>query len=252
MNKQNVMDKLRTGVALQNELEQIALLMAHLAHLVNNQMLVVGGTADLLKMKLGPQGDHTGHLDRIKTAVLNTNQFIRQMISAVGTSSETRQPCDLDEIISQAVNDHPEWGSRPEVELRVQSEAGLWETEADPRHLYFIVTALVKNALEAIESRGNVVVSTENVVIDDEWTSPDGLKLGSYVKLLVADDGVGMTDEIQGRMFDPMFSSKSSARGFELALLDRLVNRYDRCLEVESLPCAGTRFSIYFPKWKAA
>jgi signal transduction histidine kinase len=71
---------------------------------------------------------------------------------------------------------------------------------------------------------------------------------GGYV-LSIADTGVGMSDEIKQKIFNPFFSTKNKGNGTGLGLLmvQNIVNGHGGFLKVISQPGVGSEFKIYLP-----
>jgi CheY-like chemotaxis protein len=76
-----------------------------------------------------------------------------------------------------------------------------------------------------------------------------GIRPGLFAVLTVADEGVGMTDEIKQRIFEPFFTTKSSGQGtgLGLAMVYGLAHSSGGTVVVDSAPGAGSRFHMYLP-----
>ncbi|CAN0599746.1 unnamed protein product, partial [Laminaria digitata] len=86
--------------------------------------------------------------------------------------------------------------------------------EADPTQLEQLVVNLVINAIAAMPDGGTVRVSTALLpaeAIRQEYTTIDAE--AAFVRLRVEDEGIGMTDEVRGRIFDPFFTPKGVGKG---------------------------------------
>jgi len=104
----------------------------------------------------------------------------------------------------------------------------------DNSQLRQLVMTLVVNALEATESAGaKVSIRTR---LD-----------GDQVRIEVRDDGVGMSDEVKERLFDPFFSTKFQGRGLGLAAARGIIEAHGGDVEVESALGKGSTFSIVLP-----
>jgi signal transduction histidine kinase/ActR/RegA family two-component response regulator len=139
----------------------------------------------------------------------------------------------------------------PAVQLTVEGEPGLPELHADPAQLEQVVLNLAINAKEAMPSGGHVAIRSESVQLTEPLVAVGTTLLpGLYVLLSVTDTGQGIPAEVRGRIFEPFFSTKvrpSSASGFGLSTVDRIVRGLGGAISLESEPPKGTRFRIYLP-----
>jgi Signal transduction histidine kinase involved in nitrogen fixation and metabolism regulation len=106
----------------------------------------------------------------------------------------------------------------------------------DRTQLIRVITNLVKNAIQAVPDvespRILVTVATE----------------GSQVKISVADNGVGISDENREKVFEPKFTTKSSGTGLGLGMVKNIVENYGGTINFTSKLGKGTVFTIRFPK----
>ncbi len=107
------------------------------------------------------------------------------------------------------------------------------ELDADPRQLKQVFWNLLNNAAEA--ASGEVVI---RVRTDDA---------GETVRIRVIDDGCGIPEEVQGRIYDPFFTTKDSGSGLGLAQVLRIVEDHGGNLHAESEPDLGSTFTVTLP-----
>jgi signal transduction histidine kinase len=76
---------------------------------------------------------------------------------------------------------------------------------------------------------------------------------GAYARVVVKDDGVGMSESVRRRLFEPLFTTKpaGAGTGLGLSVVDGLVRGHHGAIEVESAPERGSRFAIYLPVERA-
>jgi signal transduction histidine kinase len=146
-----------------------------------------------------------------------------------------RKRCDLSEVAGKIVKDLQ--GSSPAGLVgRLTPDAVV---EADPVALRRIIENLVRNAIDSIGAdQGTVTVTTE-------WIT-DGERR-SWVRLTVADNGIGMSREQKARIFDDFYTTKKSGTGLGLSIVRRLVMDLDGRIEVESAEGEGTSMIVYLP-----
>jgi nitrogen fixation/metabolism regulation signal transduction histidine kinase len=108
--------------------------------------------------------------------------------------------------------------------------------ELDRTQLIRVVTNLVKNAIQAVPEvpspRILVTVASE----------------GQLVKISVADNGVGIADEVKDKVFEPKFTTKSSGMGLGLGMVKNIVETYNGQISFTSQLGKGTVFTVVFPK----
>jgi signal transduction histidine kinase len=106
----------------------------------------------------------------------------------------------------------------------------------DRTQLIRVVTNLVKNAIQAVPE----VVSPHILV---SVTSED-----EFVKITVADNGIGIEEEFKDKIFEPKFTTKSSGMGLGLGMVKNIVETYKGNIDFTSQPEKGTVFTVRFPK----
>lgn len=129
---------------------------------------------------------------------------------------------------------------------------------ADATQLHQIVMNLCTNSMHAIQERsGNAGrVGRIEVRVDHGETgvgigleAPGTLFPGRFVRLTVADDGIGMDDSTRARIFDPFFTTKPAGdgTGLGLSVVHGIVETHQGAITVASAPGSGTTFALYFP-----
>ena len=98
-----------------------------------------------------------------------------------------------------------------------------------------ILSNIIRNSIDAISSRGNILVQTS--------------KENGFVCIMIKDSGKGIPPKDLERIFDPFFSTKNIEQGCGLGLtiVSEIVKHYNGKIEVESTPYKGTAFNIFLP-----
>jgi signal transduction histidine kinase len=113
---------------------------------------------------------------------------------------------------------------------------------ADSGHLKQVLVNLVRNAAEAMEGAGTVTLRTRAA------RAPLGGRETEAVILEVADDGKGISPEVEKRLFDPFFSTKETGTGLGLPIAARIVQRHGGMLQYQTRPGHGTTFGVVLPR----
>jgi CheY-like chemotaxis protein len=133
----------------------------------------------------------------------------------------------------------------PRILIRFLPVVDLRPVAADPVQVQQVLMNLCLNARDAMPDGGTLLVEIANVVgPGDEETPPR-----PFVRLTVADTGVGMTDEVRGKIFDPFFTTKGVGKGtgLGLAVVYGVAKAHGGWVDVSSAPGAGSRFDVYLP-----
>ena len=230
------------------KLESIGLLAGGIAHDFNNLLTVIMGSADfaLRKCPACPE------MRNVVTSSERAAYLTRQLLAYAGKGqfiSETFNLSDLvsrrTEVLSAAVP------KRVELEFHLPSEELL--IKADPAQIEQILVNLVTNAGEAIppDADGRIDISTSICEVPLEVVRAHApaydARPGQYICLEVLDNGSGMDEATQGRIFDPFFSTRFTGRGLGLAAVQGVVRSCGGFIDVQSSPGAGSKFRVFLP-----
>ena len=120
----------------------------------------------------------------------------------------------------------------------------------DPVQLESALVNLTVNARDAMKNGGNLSFQLAEVEIDATYMAQEiDVKPGHYVRLMVSDDGVGMTPETQKHAFEPFFTTKAdrNGTGLGLAMVYGFVRQSGGHITLYSEPGHGTSIGLYFP-----
>ena len=121
------------------------------------------------------------------------------------------------------------------VNLILDDQVGDLTLEADRQALSGALTSLIENALQASRPGLSVhVIAHANA--------------GPFVVFQVEDEGEGIAEEARARLFEPFYTTRSEGSGLGLAIVKQTADAHGGWVEVESMPGAGSRFSLYVPQ----
>ena len=106
----------------------------------------------------------------------------------------------------------------------------------DRTQLIRVVTNLVKNAIQAVPD-----VASPRILVSV-------YSEGENLKISVADNGIGISDENKEKIFEPKFTTKSSGMGLGLGMVKNIVETYKGSIDFTSQPGKGTVFTVWLPK----
>ena len=230
------------------KLEAIGKLAGGVAHDFNNLLSVIQGYGSQLLDRTDKRDNAYVALTEILKAAEKGAALTRQLLALGRKQSARLQPLDLNAIVAE-----DERMLRrllgANIELITNLEPSLGLVLADAGYMHQVLLNLVMNARDAMPSGGRLSISLLNVDIDGNRSPrPAEVEPGSYVKLIVADTGVGMSEEVQERLFEPFFTTKDNGTGLGLSTVFGIVRQSDGHIIVETALNKGTTFEIFLPR----
>ncbi|MBI4564567.1 MAG: GHKL domain-containing protein [Planctomycetes bacterium] len=209
-----------------------------LAHEINNPVGIASARVKLLlerTIRSGADETILADLTTIERQLGRVADIVRGMLAYARSTPARRRPVDLGPIIRDvAAGAHPS-GRRAPPKLEVELPRDPVPILADPGEISQIAVNLLVNAYEAVPEGGKISVGV-------------GQENGSAL-FWVEDTGSGMSPEVQSKIFEPFFSTKTErgGTGLGLAIVQGFVSANQGRIHVRSDPGHGSRFEIRFP-----
>jgi CheY-like chemotaxis protein len=108
----------------------------------------------------------------------------------------------------------------------------------------------VLNAQQSMPTGGSIDINAENLSLKGKKDSKLPLKKGDYIKIAIADHGIGISPKYLNKIFDPFFTTKQKGSGLGLSTSYSIIKNHDGHINVESRVGKGTTFTIYLPASK--
>jgi CheY-like chemotaxis protein/TusA-related sulfurtransferase len=137
------------------------------------------------------------------------------------------------------------------IKLSLDLSDDLWPVDLDSNDLEDAVINMSINALHAMESGGQLTISTRNVPLESTDVQHLNISAGDYVLLSITDTGSGMDAVTREKVFDPFYSTKGElGTGLGLSQVYGFVERSGGTIKLYSELGHGSRFILYFPRSK--
>ena len=227
--------------------------LAHMSHEIRTPISAVIAYIDLLKMGIPdePTEQQRLYLHRIDAANQHLIALVNDLLDYASIESgQTRiepEVISAHEAIASAVGALGAQAAKKKVRLTSHCPEGL-RFLGDKQRVRQIVLNLVSNALKFTASGGSVVVRCAR----DE-VGPPGHAPNAWVRIDVADDGIGIGPEDAVRVFEPFVQGpvapqeERSGVGLGLAISLRLATIMGGALTVASEPGEGSTFTVWLP-----
>ncbi len=242
----------RQALMLQAEkLDAVATLAGGIAHEFNNALLGITLHLDLIEMALPVSVTVGKHIESIKTSTQRIVDLTNQLL-AYGRGGKYH-PSEVS--LSNFLKDAPplvQYTIDPAVRVETDLQADIHMVRVDLTQMEMVISAILNNAVEAIEREGRIKITTRSEDVDEVSAGVHpGVKPGPYVCLTVEDDGKGMDKETLGRIFEPFFSTKFHGRGLSMAAVYGVIKNHHGWISIDSNLGEGTVVRIYLPAAQA-
>jgi signal transduction histidine kinase len=228
-------------------LDAMGQVAGRVAHDFNNLLTLIVGYAEILgrgmvdESQLGLVAKIEGASKRAATLTQQMLDMTRQKVDTGVVIDLGREITGLDAVLNRVAG--------PAVQLSVRVSHNVIKVRLDPSEMEQIVVNLVINACDAMEHQGVVSVSVELAAPPPDERRQLDLPPGPLALLTIADDGPGMSPEIQSRCLEPFFTTKDRGHGSGLGLptVYGLVKERGGQLRIDSQIGQGTAIRIWLP-----
>jgi len=211
---------LERQLRMAQKMEAVGRLSGGIAHDFNNLLGVIIGYSQVLKRTLPPGTAFLEHAEEIEKAGQRAASLTRQLLAFSRQQVLAPAVLNLNCLISEMEKMLPRLIGE-DIEIVMALDPAIGRVKADHGQLEQVVMNLAVNARDAMPDGGKLVITTDNVVLDEAWTrSHPGSKAGDFVMLSVADTGTGIDSETLAHIFEPFFTTKERGKGtsFEIYL----------------------------------
>src|SRR5216684_8913020 len=228
------MKKLEAELRLKDRMAAVGELSAGIAHEIRNPLAAIAGSVQVLQKStsLSPQEQRLMSIilkesERLNKSIADFLRFVRP---------QDRRPTEFDVAASLSetldlLANSPEVGPDHRIERQISPPAFTLVGDADQIRQVF--WNIARNAVQAMPDGGTLRVTT-------------GIAADRY-NIVFSDNGRGMTDSDQRRLFQPFRTSFPSGTGLGMAISYRIVQEHGGRIEVSSREGVGTAITVSLP-----
>ena len=234
-----VEDRLRQA----QKIEALGQLTGGVAHDFNNLLQVISGGLQVLNRQTDParrEQIFTAMKQAVDRGASLCRQLLafsrRQALKPEAVNLE-RLACDMRELLNRSL--------RGDIQIQTSFEERLWCVEVDPGELELVILNLALNARDAMPNGGKIDIGAANVPALAEHDLA-----GDFVRLDIADSGIGMSPDVLGHAFEPFFTTKDigAGSGLGLAQAHGFAKASGGAIRIASTPGRGTLVSLFLPR----
>ena len=247
---QNNRAQLEAQLRQSQKMEAIGTMAGGIAHDFNNLLAAILGNVALVRQDLGAAHPAALRLVQISQAAERGRSLVQQIAAFSRQQPPQRLVQALRPVLDEAARLlRATLPALVELDLRL-SKLPL-QVSADATQLQQVMLNLCTNAWHAMAGgTGRIVIGLDVVMLDAQAAAElGGLASGPHAKVSVEDNGCGMDEAIQQRIFEPFYTTKPVGKGTGLGLsvVHGIVVSHSGAIAVASTPGQGSRFDLYLP-----
>ncbi len=244
---------LENQVRQSQKMEAIGTLAGGIAHDFNNILTAILGYGHIIKTKMGPDDPLRLYIEHMLEGADRAAHLTKDLLIFSRKQISEKKPVDLNDIISK-VEKFLVRIIGEDIKCRVMLQKDPIVVHADLHQLEQVLMNLATNARDAMVKGGDLIISAEQISVDNDFVLMHGFgNTGSYALLTISDTGEGMDEKTREKIFEPFFTTKAVGKGtgLGLAVAYGIIKEHDGFINVYSEPGKGTTFKIYLPVIKS-
>jgi two-component system sensor histidine kinase HydH len=252
--------RLYSQMKARDRLAALGSMAAGLAHEVKNPLGAIKGAAQLLEeVGAGANDDPSGRefVGIILEEVNRLDRVVGSFLDYARPNAGNPIPLDINAAVRRTVQILSSQITDGGIDVQLDLSDPLPRARIDPEKFRQVLMNLMQNAIQAMDGRGKITVttSTRRVVRRvpapaDPGNSPSRRSLPEdmeQIEVSVRDTGPGISPKVLRNLFVPFFTTKTKGTGLGLAISQSIVQNAGGTIEVQSQPGSGTRFTIVLP-----
>ncbi len=217
-----------------NKLLILGKLAASLAHEIRNPLSAIKLNLDYLQMTDVNSGEGAECIDSSMEAVNRIQQLIENTLDFSKAPNSDQEDCSLNEVVLQAVGILKSVSRKQNVKIETELDENISLLVLNKNKILQVFLNFLNNSIDALGTEGTIkVVTAENK---------------ENVYFYVEDNGIGISDEDQKKIFNDFFTKKETGTGLGLSVCKQLLDEHGAEIKLDSELGKGTKFTVLFPE----
>lgn len=226
--------EMETALAQQGKMASLGILSSGVAHEINNPLGVILGYAGYLEKKIPESDPSYTFIHEIKRESKRCKKIVQDLLSYARTPKPVLEPTDLNRLLRQIIDFAGNHTDLYKTTIVQQFAENLPLLPADGDQLRQVAINLLLNAGSAMPNGGEIRVRTE-------------LGKDDFIRIEIADNGEGISEEHLDKIFEPFFTTKARGTGLGLAITKQIIDMHQGEIFIDSGAGQGTTVVIRLP-----
>jgi nitrogen fixation/metabolism regulation signal transduction histidine kinase len=223
---------LQNQLGRQERLANVGQVSSNIAHELRNPMAAIRNSVYFLRNNLSTPDKSLEHLEIIDQQLSASDEVIEHLLNITKGKELKLSAVNLKEL---CVNVLEVLNLSDQVKFSYKSEPKNLELTVDKLLFRQIISNLFINSIQS------------NDLISDVKIEIIAMKKKEFIEILITDNGTGIPQELQSRVFEPLYTDKEDGFGLGLALCSDLLARHRGSIEIKESSAKGTTISLKIP-----
>jgi PAS domain S-box-containing protein len=231
------------------KMESIGQLTGGVAHDFNNLLAVILGSLSLLKKGLSDDPKTSRLLEGAIQGAERGATLTRRLLAFARRQELKLEAVEIQQLVPGLL-DFLRQSVGPTISIEVDIPADLHPVKIDANQFELALMNLAVNARDAMPTGGTLTISGHDEIVGAQRPLPKNLPRGDYVRISVADTGVGMSEATLTKAMEPFFTTKGIGKGtgLGLSMVHGLTVQSGGAMQISSQVGKGTIVSLWLPR----
>ncbi len=232
-----VIKEMERKIERNKRLAFVGVMAAGLAHEIRNPLASISGPIQMLSKDLRLDETDRKLMQIILRGKDRLDGFVKDFLLLARPKPSERRDINVKVIIDdllESLRFSPGWREDIEVIKNLCNQAGIYGNKAEIRQ---VIWNMVSNAIQAMPEGGKLKIETREVFNDTK----------EYLEIRISDNGCGIEEKNQDKVFEPFYTTKKNGTGLGLAIVNRIVETHMGKIRIKSKPGKGTDCIVLLP-----
>jgi hypothetical protein len=215
------------------KLAAVGEMSATVAHGIRNPLVAIGGFARRLHKEEVENSTKKKYLQIIVDEIDRLETILSELLDFVRPRKMNLTDASICKVIEQSLQVFDFVLAKNNIQLCKNIMADLPQIKIDPDQFKRVLDNIFNNAIEAMPEGGILQITAD---LEDDW-----------VKVSIADTGVGISEENAEKVFHPFFTSKPTGTGLGLAVCNQIISIHGGHIKLRTHNPQGVIFDIFLP-----
>ncbi|MCD4762590.1 MAG: PAS domain S-box protein [Desulfobacterales bacterium] len=210
---------------------------AGLAHEIRNPLASISGPIQMLSKDLRLDETDRKLMQIILRGKDRLDGFVKDFLLLARPKPSERRDINVKVIIDdllESLRFSPEWREDIEVIKNLCNQTSIYGNKAEIRQ---VIWNIISNAVQAMPEGGKLQIKTREVFNDTK----------EYLEIRIIDNGCGIEEKNQAKVFEPFYTTKKNGTGLGLAIVNRIMESHMGKIRIKSKPGKGTDCIVLLP-----